>query len=378
MMPEPSAETEEEIRSGEVAFPLNLFEDTGEPGKLSTTEAEFEVEPEVKPTPEDLRALIEREEGSPEEEVLHLEEPLETVSGDLRQPEPDFSLSVEELQATEERPAAIEQEEKKETTLYPWMEEFRKAIVAFGQSHQDSFAVWFERVQKEGEVRGPYHALFTLLVYARFNQKHPSEATLENTKRVFKISLRENLLLEEIPPLEGALFFSGDAWRDLYFRAIPKLREVSGRILEKREWDPSELDRLIRIIPHMTDKNSRRVIRFIHEHFLEIRVNVLTMDLNIDGGLYRVASRLGIVNPLFDYYHGKNSMGDLKLQSFAKAAFPDDPGTIEEPMSRLGGEGEGAHCFPTSPQCRHCPFETFCPKLFLGLNPVEKGMIILS
>jgi hypothetical protein len=179
--------------------------------------------------------------------------------------------------------------------------------------------------------------------------------------------------------MEGTLFFSGEAWRDLYFRAIPKLREVSHRILEKNEWDPSELDRLIRIIPHMTDRNSRRAIRSIRERIPGINVKFLNMDIDISEGLYRVASRLGIVNPLFDYYQGKNSMGNLKLQSFAKTAFPDDPGKIEEPMTRLGGkEEEGGHCFPTGPQCRHCPFEGFCPKLFPGLNPAEKGMIIQS
>jgi hypothetical protein len=362
----------------EETFSLNLLEDAGELGKPLAAEEKFEIGQEERAGPEDLRGLIEMEEGSPEEEVLHPGKPLETMAEDIRQTEPYLFLSNEKPHATDERPGTIAPEEKKEATLYPWLEEFRKTIVAYGQRYRDPFVIWLESVQKEGEVREAYDTLFILLVYARFDQKHPSKAALENTKKVFKLSLGENLLLEEIPPLEGALFFSGDTWRDLYFRALPKLREVSGRIFEKNEWEPSELDRLIRIIPHMTDKNSRRVIRFIHERISEIRVNVLNMDLGIDESLYRVASRLGIVNPLFDYYRGKNSMGDLKVQSFAKAAFPDDPGTIEEPMSRLGGGGEGAHCFPIDPQCRHCPFENFCPKLFPGMDPAEKGMIIPS
>jgi adenine-specific DNA glycosylase len=90
-----------------------------------------------------------------------------------------------------------------------------------------------------------------------------------------------------------------------------------------------------------------------------------------------VASRLGVVNPLFDYYQGKNSMGDLRIQSFARTAFPDDPGKIEGPMSRLGAKDEGGHCWPTEPRCQDCPFEGFCQKLFLDFNPAEKGMILL-
>ncbi|OGP76595.1 MAG: hypothetical protein A2V86_02060 [Deltaproteobacteria bacterium RBG_16_49_23] len=371
---------EEEIRSGGEALTLSLLEEVNQQEKEpATTEEGGEIEPEEKAAPDVIRALIEREEGGPGEEELHLEALLETRIGDILQTEPDLSLSEEGDQVIEERPVAIEKEGKEETILYPWMEDFKKAIVAYEQINPDPFEVWFENVQKEVGFEGAYHSLFTLLIYARFNQTHPSETPLENTRKVYKLSLRADLLLEEVPPMEGTLFFSGEAWRDLYFRAIPKLREVSHRILEKNEWDPSELDRLIRIIPHMTDRNSRRAIRSIRERIPGINVKFLNMDIDISEGLYRVASRLGIVNPLFDYYQGKNSMGDLKLQSFAKTAFPDDPGKIEEPMSRLGGkEEEGGHCFPTGPQCRHCPFEGFCPKLLPGLNPAEKGMIIQS
>jgi adenine-specific DNA glycosylase len=102
------------------------------------------------------------------------------------------------------------------------------------------------------------------------------------------------------------------------------------------------------------------------------------MDIDVSEGVYRVASRLGVVHPLFDYYQGKNSMGDLKIQSFARSAFPDDPGKIEEPMSRLGAEDEKGVCSPTEPRCYHCPFESFCQKLFTGFNPAEKGMVFRS
>ncbi len=71
-------------------------------------------------------------------------------------------------------------------------------------------------------------------------------------------------------------------------------------------------------------------------------------------------------------------MGDLKLQSFIREAFPDDPTKIEEPLNRLGGEGVEGHCFPTEPHCVNCPFESFCEKLFLHSDPAEKGMLLRS
>src|SRR4030042_1670838 len=95
----------------------------------------------------------------------------------------------------------------------------------------------------------------------------------------------------------------------------------------------------------------------------------------IGESLYRVASRLGIVDPHFDTYQGRNSMGDIKIQSFAKIAFPQNPVKIEEPMSWMGREEErGGHCFPIQPRCEGCLFETFCPRLYVHFNPSEKGM----
>jgi hypothetical protein len=98
--------------------------------------------------------------------------------------------------------------------------------------------------------------------------------------------------------------------------------------------------------------------------------------VSVKESLYRVASRLGVIDPRFDYRQGKDSMGDVKIQSFAKAAFPQFPRKIEEPLARVGmRREEGGHCFPVEPQCEGCLFETFCSRLYLGINPSEKGMI---
>jgi hypothetical protein len=83
-----------------------------------------------------------------------------------------------------------------------------------------------------------------------------------------------------------------------------------------------------------------------------------------------VATRLGVVTPQFDTYQDVASMGYAKIQSFAKAAFPQDPVKLEDPMTSLGMNGgtEG-HCTPAQPHCEGCPFEGFCPKLHIPPIP---------
>ena len=368
--------SDEEIKSSGEEFTLTFFE-KGRQQKEEEKEKEeerFEIVMEEDRAQEVIRALM--DEGSPEEEELHLDYPPDDRMEEIRRIEPDLPLFEKGEPVTEEKPATVETKTEGEAFLYPWLEDFKKAIEVYDQMNRDPFLFWFENLQKEGRFEDVYHSLLTLLIYARFNQTHPSDTALENTQKVFDLTLQTDLPPEEFPSLEGALFFPSEVWRDLYIRAIPKLQEVSRRIMEGKGWETSDLDRLIRIIPHMTARNSRWAIRAIHDWIPGVIPDVSNMPIDINEGLYRVASRLGVVNPLFDYYQGKNSMGDLRIQSFARTAFPDDPGKIEEPMSRLGAKDEGGHCWPTDPQCRDCPFESFCQKLFLDFNPAEKGMIL--
>jgi hypothetical protein len=225
----------------------------------------------------------------------------------------------------------------------------------------------------------PYRCALTILTHARFNQKNQSEKALENTQKVFKLLHQSNLTLEQIPPLEGTPFFAGENWRELFHRALPKLQQVANHIVEKKEWSAPELERLIQVIPHMGDRNSRLAIRWIHELIPEeVHIDGSTILLSIGEGLYRVGARLGVVDPHFDTLVGKNAIGDLKIQAFARIAFPQFPWKIEEPMTWLGigtGEGGGGYCLPTQPHCEGCLFEAFCPKLYTDFNPSEKGMI---
>lgn len=312
-----------------------------------------------------------------EEEELHLH--------DFQEPQTEeastlalTSSSFEEMKAVLGEPPVQKEEALEERLSYPWLDDFRKAVVDYLRAYPDPFLLWFEKVQEERGFEDEFHALLTLLIYGRFNQNPPQDTALRNTQKVFRIAFKEDFDPEAVPHLEGVLFFPDEVWRDLFIRALPKLQEVSRQILEKGRWEPTDLDRLVRVIPHMSVRNSRWVIRLIHDRFQGVVPDVSGMEIDVNESIYRIASRLGVVNPLFDYYQGKHSMGDWKIQSFMREAFPDDPGKIEEPLNRLGGEGEGGHCFPTEPRCANCPFEAFCQKLFLHLDPAVKGMLLRS
>lgn len=287
--------------------------------------------------------------------------------------EPSISLLQEEMKRKKE--TKIIKEIPEEALSFLWIDEFKKAIENYYQRSKDKFIIWFENIKKEKGFENSYHSLLTILIHGRFNQSDRPEKALENTQKVFTLAIKPNLSLEEIPLLDGTTFFTHETWKELFFKAIPKIKEVANEILKRKKWVAIELESIIRIIPHMSDKNSRWTLRSISN----LLQNVIEIDfsnhpVHVEDSLYRVASRLGIINPLFDHYHGRDSMGDKKIQSFAKMAFPNNPFMIEEPMNRIGLEDEGGSCFPVKPRCERCLFEPFCPRLYIQFNPSEKGM----
>jgi hypothetical protein len=281
----------------------------------------------------------------------------------------------EEIEKREEEVATGETEEEK-LPSFSWIEYFRNAVDKFYQKPRENFSIWFQECRKEGEFKNSFHALLTILVHSRFDQGNESIKALENTQRVFRPIVQPNPPLGEIPALEGTPFVSGEDWKDLFRRALPKVHQIGNAILGKNKWNAFELEQLIQVIPHMGHPNSRSAIRWIDELISDVvEVDFSSTPVTIGEGLYRVASRLGIVDPRFDYYQGRNSMGDIKIQSFAKMAFPQNPLKVEEPMDGMGREQErGGHCFLIQPWCEGCLFETFCPRLYVDFNPSEKGM----
>jgi hypothetical protein len=270
------------------------------------------------------------------------------------------------------------EEEKADSSPFPWVEDFRNSVETYYQNSRgrDLFSAWFEKQRRDGKLESPLHSLLTILVHARFDQTDQPDQALEKTQEVFHGLLKTNLTGDEILPLEGGPLLSRENWRILFHRAIPKLRQISDRIIEKPRWAALELERLIQVIPQIGDKNGQMATRWISQLIPDaIEIDFSDTFVSVKESVYRVASRLGVIDPRFDYCQGKDSMGVFKIQSFAKATFPQFPRKMEEPMAGMGmRQEEGGHCFPVEPRCEGCLFETFCSRLCLGFNPSEYGM----
>jgi hypothetical protein len=286
-----------------------------------------------------------------------------------------FQEATQLLKDISEGPKEAEAEER-EVPSFSWIGFFRDAVEAFYQTPHDIFSIWFEECREKGEFKNSLHSLLTILLHSRFDQRTQPIKALENTQRLFRLIVQPNLLHDEVPPLEGTSFFSGEVWRDLFHLALRKIHQIGNAVLEKNKWNVIDLERLIQVIPQMGNQNSRMAIQWISELIPDVvEIDFSVPPIAVGEGLYRVAARLGIVDPRLDCYQGRNSVGDTKIQSFAMAAFPLNPLKVEKPMSWMGdGEERGGHCFPIQPWCNGCLFETFCPKLYLDFNPSEKGM----
>jgi hypothetical protein len=357
----------------------NKREDISEgPIEARTTPVEEHTRVEPISLPPPSLPLSEKVEKKMEEielvRVSEMNRDQEDQPGLLEAPLLDASAFEEASRLIEEISEKNEEKER-EPVPFPWIEEFRKSIESYFQEHHDPFSRWFQSQQEKGEFKDGFHSLITILIHARFDQADEPLKALVNTQRVLTLALNPGTAPDTIPALEGTGFFTGEQWRDLFGRALPKLQQVCHGILERRKWEASEIQRLIQIIPHMSEKSSRKSVRWISDLTpAVVEVDFETLPVSIHENVYRVACRLGVVDPHFDFYQGRNSMGDRKIQAFALSAFPKNPSRIEDPMTWIGRTEEGGHCFPSDPQCPGCLFEAFCQKFFLHFDPSEKGM----
>jgi hypothetical protein len=286
-----------------------------------------------------------------------------------------FQEATQLLKDISEGPKEAEVEERA-VPSFSWIGSFRDAVETFYQTPHDIFSIWFDECREKGEFKNSLHSLLTILVHSRFDQGTQPIRALENTKRLFRLIVQPNLLLDEVPSLEGTSFVSGEVWRNLFHLALRKIHQIGNAVLEKSKWNVFDLERLIQVIPHIGNQNSRMAIQWISELIPDVvEIDFSATPVAVGKGLYRVAARLGIVDPHLDYYQGRNSMGNTKIQSFAITAFPLNPLKVEKPMTWMGsGEERGGHCFPIQPRCEGCLFETFCLRLCVQFDPSEKGM----
>ena len=374
----------EGISEKSISLPLEPLEKIMESSKISGKEgdhpgAEESENPSGQEDSQESTSYVSGELGKEIEAALDGLERASDEEEGTEEPRLDASVFQEATQLFKDISEIPKEAEVKEKTdsSFSWIGYFRDAVETFYQTPHDVFSVWFEECRKKNEFKNSLHGLLTILVYSRFDQGNQSVAALENTRKLFRFIVQPSLLLDEIPPLDGTSFASGEVWRDLFQRAFPKVHQIGNALLERNKWNVFDLERLIQVIPHMGSQNSRMAVRWINELIPgTVEIDFSAAPITIGGSLYRVAARLGIVDPHVDYYQGRDSMADTKIQAFAIMAFPHNPVKVEKPMSWMGGgEEHGGHCFPVQPWCEGCLFKTFCPRLYLDFDPSAEGTL---
>lgn len=239
---------------------------------------------------------------------------------------------------------------------------------------------YFREQDEKGKFANNFERVLMVLIDARFDQQTKAENALENTKQVFEAGiLKAQLGRDEIPGLIPRRFMSSEEWTALFYNAIPRLYELASKIEKVGEWDAEELLNLMQSadykVPYLGIKTSRLAVRWLHELVSDLKIDMSDFEIPIDVLVYRVASRLGIIDPHIDKYFGKGSPADLKIQTFAKALFPDNPWLLDEPLWSSGRQpSDGGYCTPKSPNHNGCIFEGICPKKYTDFDPAEIGM----
>ena len=171
---------------------------------------------------------------------------------------------------------------------------------------------------------------------------------------------------------------SAKDWTNLFYEALPRLHELSRRITKQRNWHFENLLALILNrckVPYLGIKTSRLAIRWMYELVPGLITNMQTYDIPVDSLVYRVSSRLGIIDPNQDKYSGDGSPADQKIQTFIRNNFPERPWIVDEPLWSTGRKAsDGGCCFPQDPNCIKCMFDPICPKKFLDIVPNHIGI----
>jgi hypothetical protein len=245
--------------------------------------------------------------------------------------------------------------------------------------HRDPFISWFQTSFNHGNEGDLRRRVLLILVNARFDQSTLAERALENTRLVLNAGVldREHVSLHEVPQLKTRQRVGVDRWRELFWQSLTALRELSGRISARTSWKAGDL--LLEItgarIPYFGPKTARLAVRWLAEMVPEINVDMADSQVPVDSLVYRVAARLGLLDPERDKYAGPGSPGHRRIQEIAQQLFPPNPSLMDEPLWMAGRRARnGGFCHPTKPACDHgCMFASFCPRLWPATDPSVVG-----
>jgi hypothetical protein len=263
-----------------------------------------------------------------------------------------------------------------------WLRRFGEIIIAYNENRApDPFMLWFRQKDSEQFFANDFQRVLAILIDARFDQRTTAENALENTIAVVSCgALRKLVTRNEIPLLVPRQNVTTEKWTELFCFSLSKLNLLSEKIVAQKEWDALELLGAMRNefrVPYLGTKTARLAVRWLHELVSGIRIDMLTYKIPIDSLVYRIWSRLGIIDPHVDKYSGENSPADVKVQAFVSRVSPQKPWLLDEPLWSTGRQSDrGGHCFPKNPHCDGCLFESICRRRFLDADPSLLGMEI--
>lgn len=252
------------------------------------------------------------------------------------------------------------------------------------QQHRDPFIQRYRDVVSANPGIDVRLRILLILVNARFDQGTVAERAMENTRRIFESGLlnRDAVSLEELPPLNTRQRVSVDRWRMLFHHSLPKLRELSSEIAGSSTWTAGALLRSITSarIPYFGPKTARLAVRWLSELVVDLTVDMSDSEVPVDSLVYRVAARLGLIDPELDKYWGPTSPAHQKIQQAARQLFPRNPSLVDEPLWMMGRQPRnGGFCYPKRPSCDSgCLFSALCPRLYADHDPSDLGYSVPS
>jgi hypothetical protein len=265
-------------------------------------------------------------------------------------------------------------------TLRQKIEEYHDSMrwdPAKGQ-HRDPFINWYTQsvANKYGDLQ---FRVLLILTNARFDQGTRAERALENTQRLLAAGTLSvyPVELSDVPAINTRQRMKAERWRELLWRSLPGLRQLSNQIAGCDHWKASDLLQAITSarIPYFGPKTARLAVRWISELIPDINVDMGDSEIPVDSLVYRVAARLGLLDPVRERYWGPGSPGHERIQAAARQLFPHNPSLMDEPVWMMGRQPRnGGFCSPTDPTCdRGCLFASFCPRLWQQRDPGSVG-----
>ncbi len=261
-----------------------------------------------------------------------------------------------------------------------WLAKIKNIITAYTRNRApDPFMIWFRQKDSEEFFADDFERVLAILIDARFDQRTTAEKALKNTITVVNQEALKRLIpREQITLLIPRQGMTAEKWTDLFYSSLSRLHKLARKIVARKEWDAAELlDSMLHDfkVPYLGVKTSRLAVRWLHELVPNLKIDMTTYKIPVDSLVYRLACRIGIIDPSIDKYHGEDSPADLKIQSFAKQVFPDKPYLLDEPLWSTGRQAiRGGHCFPKNPDCNGCLFQSICRKRSLDIDPAKLGI----